>query len=154
MALTPKDAIPTWFELISLKRALHVFTPIWKKFGFDYIFKVTGKYVLSTLQYNIYFPPHSILVVQSTFKYGWQGTELLGFSLKNMESILSTFYQHFFNGIEMAKKDNQLNLDSLLEVIVFHFTVKVRKSCYRLPTLIISGKGRSPRSDGSTLSII
>jgi hypothetical protein len=91
----PKTAYEkTRSEILSLKNAFQVFKDEWAHY--DYVLKITGKYVLPTLPSAFAtMSKGSAFIVQSdhydlsSSRPGWVGTECLGFDAKRMGELIA-----------------------------------------------------------------
>jgi len=129
---------PTDTELFSLRHAFDHFEVEWEKF--DYVFKITGKYVLPKLETVINNIPTDVeMVLQSTYSKGEQSSEIIGFRSSEMKQILM-----------ILSADHQ-DPNQWLEKRLFNYTAS---NFWRLPQLHIPKKYRTPRSDQSILSVL
>jgi len=91
---TPPRGGSTGGEILSMKKAFDVFKAEWAQY--DYVVKITGKYVLPTLTSAFAtVSKGSAFIVQSSHydlqssRPGWVGTECLGFDAKRMGELLA-----------------------------------------------------------------
>ena len=129
---------PTDSELVSLRRAERHFRTEFAQF--DYVVKITGKYVLPSLASNLDQLPVVDLILQSEESNQYfqiQSSEVVGFRTATMAATLAAL-----------DTKNQ----SMLESRLFHWAAKVK--VWRLDPHPISDHWRVARSDGSVLDLI
>jgi len=127
----------TGYELLSLKMAYQAFKDEWAQY--DYVLKVTGKYVLPDLEaYMSAVNPNTDFVIQ-TIPWDGIGTECIGFNSQRMMDLL----------LEIESMEAQ-DLEKRVEL-----TLNGRpERRVTLPLMRIPEEYRTPREYGDTLTAV
>ena len=124
------------YEAISLNRAFDRFGRTWLT-EFDYIVKVTGKYIIpSFIEFLPRFPANFDFVVQNQFYHHWQNTELWAFAPHMIPHVLQM-------------TNSVITEQHLMERAVY--TMIKNANVFRLPQLDIPLEFRVSRGDKSVL---
>ena len=123
----------TYCEILSIKKILEHYKHLLS--SYDWIFKLTGKYVIPTLEHALVnIPNNADIIVQNKCNTVSQNSELFGFRFNNIINIFNNF-----NEVDVF----EISLKKLLE--------KDTYTLYRLPILKLNPAFYQRRTNGTIL---
>jgi hypothetical protein len=123
----------TYCEVLSIKNILTKYDNLFSKY--DWIFKLTGKYIIPTLEIELNnIPNNSDIIVQNRHNNIIQNSELFGFKLNKSANIFNSF-----DVINVFERSLKLLIESDNYIL------------YRLPLLKIPPEYYIKRTNGSIL---